>query len=116
MLHGLYQCYSLLDQVVNPLVKMPESLVLSLPAMKSNIDLLQHHRQLEKRENFVVVDQRKIAAGQLRITPDQLIARKPAWSRGERSFGAARIARLGPITKNQAQIHQRITHSGHRSE
>jgi len=29
---------------------MPESLVLSLPAMKSNIDLLQHHGQLEKRE------------------------------------------------------------------
>src|SRR5258706_15826917 len=92
---------------------MAEALVLGLSAMEADVDLLQDHRQLEEREHFVVIDWRQIAPGLFGVAPDEFFARVPTGLRGQRCFRSARIARLPPITKDQAQIYQWIANRGH---
>src|SRR6266851_1121953 len=110
---GLYQCRGLLNKVVDAFVEMAEALVLGLSAMEAHVDLLQHHRQLKEREHFVIINRRQIAPGLFSVAPDELIARVPTRLRGQRRFCPARIAGLPPITKDQAQIDQRIANRGH---
>src|SRR5215471_12250503 len=113
MLPGLYQCGGLLNEVVDTFIKMPEAFVLGVPTVESHINLLQHDRKLEERENFVIVDQRKIAPGFFSVETEKLIAREPAGLRRDRRLGSTRIARLRPIAQDESQIHQRIADGRH---
>src|SRR5579883_1714141 len=113
MQFGLYQRGSLINQIVNALVEMTEALVLRLAAMKTNVDLLQNDSEFENGEDFVIADERHIAAGLFGISADQFAASKPARLSGDRGLGTARIAGLRPIAQDQAEIDQRVAYRRH---
>src|ERR1700676_1320968 len=113
MLPGLYQCYGLFYQVVDALIEVAEARILCLAAMETHIDLLQHHRQLEEREHFVIVDEREIAPGFFSVAAEKLIAREPAWLQSDRRLRPSWITGLRPVAENEPEIYKRIPDSRH---
>src|ERR1700733_7374069 len=108
MLPGLYQCGGLFNQIVDAFVEVAEAFVFGLAAMEPHVDLLQDYSQFEECEHFVIVDERKIAAGFSGVTAEKLVASEPAWLRSDGRLGSTRIARLRPVAKNKPEIHKRI--------
>ena len=71
--------------------KRTKALILRLPAVKTIVDLLQNHRQLEDPENFVVPDVSEVAPGSLRVSFEKLIARVPPGLRRQSGRRGMRI-------------------------
>src|SRR5690242_4364861 len=99
------------SQRCGALAEIREARVLRLAAMEPAVDLLDDHAEFEHAEHLVVSDVGHVAAGQLGIARNELVAGVPAGACGQGGYaGDANFLLRGPhpVTERQAEIGEGI--------